>query len=133
MTPLKTAKLFVELINSTSSEKLSELMTENHTFIDADGSQYSDREKMRSGWQEYFSMVPDFKIKILDTFSRKNTVVLLGTAEGTFIEKGELRPENHWQVPAAWRVEVVDNQVAIWQLYANQESMIRIHNRIVHS
>jgi hypothetical protein len=130
MSDIKTALLFVEAINSANIERLAGLMTEDHTFIDADGSEHSGYQKMRDGWQHYFSMVPDFQIKIHDHFDRDNTVILIGTAEGTFIEKGELREENHWKVPAAWRVEILKDKVAIWQLFANQEPMIKIYNRI---
>jgi hypothetical protein len=133
MSALKTALLSVEAINSANIEMLAGLMTEDHTFIDADGSEHSGYKKMRDGWQDYFSMVPDFKIKIHDHFERDNSVVLIGTAEGTFIDKGEIKTENHWKVPAAWRVEISNNQVAIWQLFTNQEPMIKIYNRIQQS
>ena len=106
MSALKTAFSFVEAINSANIEMLAGLMTEDHTFIDADGSENSGYQKMRDGWQEYFSMVPDFEIKINDHFERDNFIVLIGTAEGTFIENGEIKDENHWKVPAAWRVEI---------------------------
>ena len=132
MSALRIAKLFVDAINSANIEKLAGLMTEDHIFIDADGSENSGYKKMREGWLDYFTMVPDFKIKILDSFSRENTVVLIGTAEGTFIEKGELRSENHWKVPAAWRVEVKKDKVSIWQLFTTQEPMVKIYNRIKH-
>ena len=42
----------------------------------------------------------------------------------------ELRPENHWSVPAAWRVVVESESVAVWQLYANQHPMHQILDRI---
>jgi hypothetical protein len=130
MLALKTARLFVEAINSANIDQLTGLMTDDHTFIDADGSEHSGREEMRSGWLEYFSLVPDFNIQILNSFSREHTVVLLGTAEGTFIDKGELKSENHWKVPAAWRVEIENERVAVWQLFTNQEPMIKIYNRL---
>ena len=130
MSSLKIALLFVEAINSANIEMLAGLMTEDHTFIDADGSEHSGYQKMRDGWQDYFSLVPDFEIKIHDHFERDNSVMLIGTAEGTFIDNGEIKAENHWKVPAAWRVKISNNQVAIWQLFTNQEPMIRIYNRI---
>ena len=132
MSTLKTAQLFVEAINSANIDKLAGLMSEDHTFIDAGGSEHSGYEKMREGWLDYFSMVPDFKIKILDKYSRGKFVVLIGTAEGTFIEEGEIRSENHWKVPAAWRVEVKNDKVTIWQLFTNQKPMIKIYKRIKH-
>ena len=48
----------------------------------------------------------------------------------TFVQNGELRPENRWSVPAAWRVLGDSDLVAVWQLYANQHSMHEILQRI---
>ena len=85
---------------------------------------------MGPGWRGYFGMVPDFHIEVTDRFHRENVVVMLGRASGTFVQKGELRPENHWSVPAAWRVVVESELVAVWQLYATQHPMYLILDRI---
>ena len=130
MSAVETALEFVKRINSADSDQMAEIMTEDHTFIDADGSHNSGCEKMRKGWKDYFSMVPDFTIKIHESFARGNSVALFGTAEGTFIDRGELKSENHWQVSSAWRCEVRENKVAVWQVYVNYESIVRIHQRI---
>jgi hypothetical protein len=130
MMSTEVAHAFVEAINSGDADRLSKWMTEDHTFVDSDGSEHSGREAMRLGWKEHLSMIPDFKIHVKDTFSRDNTVALLGIAEGTFIQDGVLKPENHWTVPAAWRVIVEKERVALWQLYVNPERMVAIFNRI---
>ena len=75
-------------------------------------------------------LVLDFRIEVLDRFVANETVVLLGLASGTFVQDGELRPENRLSVPAAWRVLVDSELVAVWQLYANQHSMHEILKRI---
>jgi len=81
-------------------------------------------------WQEYFAMVPDFRIEVLERYSNGDRVVLVGMAEGTFVQNGELKPENHWKVPAAWRVIVESGFVAVWQLYVNPEPMQEILRRL---
>ena len=68
---------------------------------------------MEPGWQEYFDLVPDFRIEVTNQFERDGLVVLLGQASGTFVQDGELKPENRWSVPAAWRVVVESEQVAV--------------------
>jgi len=130
VTATDVARLFVEAINSGSPDRLSALMTEGHVFVDSDGSEHCGRQQMRDGWKSYFTMVPDFRIHVKDTFARDDTVVLLGVAEGTFDQHGILRPENHWVVPAAWRVVVEGELVAVWQLYVNPEPMVEIAKRI---
>ena len=130
MTPTEVAYSFVEAINSSDPDELAKLMSDNHTFIDSDGSVHPGRGEMRRGWKDYFSMVPDYRIQVKDTLSRDDTVALFGVAEGTFEQDGNLKPENHWVVPAAWRVVVEDEKVAVWQLYVNPEPMVKILNRI---
>lgn len=130
MTPLAVAAAFVAAINAGDVEAMGNLMTPDHTFVDADGSEHSGRDKMKPGWREYFDMVPDFQIEITDRFASNGLVVLLGRASGTFVQDGELKPENHWCVPAAWRVVVDSRRVAVWQLYASQEIMRQILERI---
>jgi len=130
ITPLEVAEAFVAAINSGKVDRLVCLMTADHMFIDADGSEHVGRDRMQQGWREYFNLVPDFRIQVIDRFVSKQKVVLLGEADGTFLEDGELKPENHWSVPAAWRVIVDSELVAVWQLYANQHSMHEILKRI---
>ncbi|MFH1278963.1 MAG: nuclear transport factor 2 family protein [Candidatus Eisenbacteria bacterium] len=130
MTPLEVAGSFVAAINSGEVDRLVGLMTPEHMFIDADGSEHVGREGMRSGWREHFKLVPDLRIEVFQRFEAADTVVLLGRASGTIVENGELTPDNHWIVPAAWRVVVDSDLVAIWQLYANQHRMHEILERI---
>ena len=130
MTSLEVADSFVAVINSGEVDRLVGLMTPEHMFVDADGSEHVGRDGMRSGWREYFELVPDFRIEVFHRFEAADTVVLLGRANGTFVENGELKPDNHWIVPAAWRVVVDSDFVAIWQLYANQHRMHEIVERI---
>jgi len=130
MTPVEVAEAFVAAVNSREVNRLVCLMTSNHMFVDADGSEHVGRDRMNQGWREYFDLVPDFRIEVLDRFVAEETVALLGQADGTFVQNGELKPENHWSVPAAWRVIVDSELVAVWQLYANQHSMHEILERI---
>jgi hypothetical protein len=130
MTPLEVAESFVAAINSGEVERLVSRMTPDHIFIDADGSEHVGRDQMQSGWREYFRLVPDFRIEVRDRFVIRTTIVLLGQASGTFIQHGELKLDNHWSVPAAWRVLVDRDRVAVWQLYANQHAMHVILDRI---
>ena len=130
MTALEVAETFVLAINTGDANRLARLMTAEHVFIDADGSEHAGRDRVQLGWREYFDLVPDFRIKVTDHFATKQTVVLLGQADGTFVQHGALKPENHWSVPAAWRVIVDAELVAVWQLYANQHSMHVILKRI---
>ena len=130
MTPTEVAMSFVDAINSKDVERLANLMTEDHKFIDGDGSEHDGKGPMKVGWKEHFELIPDLTISITEHFEENNTVVLLGYSTGTIIQDGELKPENSWRVPCAWRVIVESEKVAIWQLYANQFVLHEIYDRI---
>jgi hypothetical protein len=49
----------VKAINAHDTDGLTKLMSSNHVFIDSLGNRFP-ASAMRSGWQEYFTMVPDY-------------------------------------------------------------------------
>jgi ketosteroid isomerase-like protein len=108
---------FVTCINEHDAEKLTLLMTEDHTFTDAHGNSFSGKNTMKEAWMNYFSKFPDYKIEIDEFFESENLYVMLGYASGTY--KG-LEPEkNRWKLPAAWRASVSGGLVESWQVYCD--------------
>jgi len=130
MTPYDVAIAFVDAINSKDVERLADLMTVDHKFIDGDGSEHGGKDQMAPGWKEHLDLIPDLTLSISQHFEENDTVVLLGWSSGTIIQNGELKPENSWRVPCAWRVLVRSEKVAVWQLYANQCALHEIYDRI---
>lgn len=130
MDPIETALAFVKAINAKNIDDMYELMTADHTFVDADGAEHCGNDRMCSGWKDYFSFVPDFHIDVAETFVRDNIVMMNGKASGTFTRDGTLNPEYSWTVPAAWRVVVDDDRIVVWQLYVNPELMRPILERL---
>lgn len=123
------AKQFVAAINQHDADKLYKLMSEDHTFIDSDGTSYSNTDQYRQGWIEYFKMFPDYMIDISEVFSSGDTVVLLGKASGTYTSDGSLKPENQWQVPAAWKAVIAGEKVKVWQIFVNPEPIAKVMER----
>lgn len=130
MTPTEVAFAFVHAINSKDIEHLANLMSENHKFIDGDGSEHVGKEQMKVGWKEHLALIPNLTLSISMHFEEGNIVILLGRSNGTIIQNGELKPENSWEVPCAWRVLVESEKVVEWQLYANQCALHEIYDRI---
>jgi ketosteroid isomerase-like protein len=123
------AKEFVAAINQHDVEAICQLMTEDHTFIDSGGDIYKGIDKMRQGWIGYYKMFPDYTIDISEVFSSGETVVLLGRGSGTYTPDGDLKPDNHWQIPAAWKAVVVSEKVKVWQVFADNSSVVEIMNK----
>ena len=42
------------------------------------------------------------------------------SAQGTFSKDGQLRKEDVWKTPAAWRAVIKDGKIAVWQVYADK-------------
>jgi limonene-1,2-epoxide hydrolase len=123
--PVAVVRAFVEAINSGSPDRVAEMMTVRHVFIDSDGTETSGRRAMAAAWRDYFSGVPDYRIIVSDALAEGKTVLLAGSAEGTFARDGLLKAANHWRVPAAWRAVVEGERIALWQVYVNPEPMAK--------
>ena len=130
MTPTEVAMAFVDAINSKDVESMADLMTVDHKFVDGDGSEHDGKDHMKLGWRKHLELIPDLTLSISAHFEQNDTVVLLGWSSGTIIQSGQLKPENSWRVPCAWRVLVKSEKVAVWQLYANQCALHEIYDRI---
>ncbi len=125
MSALGVALRFVDRINSHDVDAMTTLLTPDHRFIDSLGAESAGRESLRSGWRQYFSLVPDYRVEVARTFAEGSDVVLLGAARGTYSPDGRLRPENAWTTPAAWRARIRGELVAEWQVYADNEPIRR--------
>jgi hypothetical protein len=120
---------FVQHINGHSPDRLKTMMTENHSFIDSTGRRFEGRETMGGGWAHYFSMFPDYEIVVESSIQDGNVVALFGTAKGTYAVKGEIRPENHWEIPVAIRAVIESGKVNEWRVYADNHIVFEIMSR----
>src|SRR2546427_10114013 len=129
MSNKRTLLSFIDRINAHDVEGLAELMSDDHTFIDAHGNQVSGKKKMTAGWRGYFEWFPDYCIEVNEVFEGKDalgsdeasgvvkaredgeTFALFGFAGGSF--KG--KQSECWRLPAAWKASVKDGRGAPWQ------------------
>jgi limonene-1,2-epoxide hydrolase len=126
MTPEEVVTAFVARINSHDSLALSDLMTDDHVFVDALDNRISGRAAMRDAWRQYFAMVPDYWIRLDALYSSQRGVGAFGRAGGTYAPTAALASSNRWEVPAAWRAEVQGDRVALWQVYADNLPIRRL-------
>ncbi len=117
---------FVHRINARQVDRLCELMTEDHVFTDSLGLTERGVKNMRRGWEQYYRVVPDYAITVEKSFCDGSTVILIGRCAGTCARGGELRPQDRWEIPAAWRAEVRDGRIAEWQVFADNTPVMAI-------
>jgi len=126
MTPRETVLLFMARINERDADKLAELMTEDHLFIDSLGQRMRGREKMRAGWRSYFAFCPDYWVTHEEIFEDGNKVAVFGAAGGTIAVNGSLPPENKWRTCAAWLAVVENGLIKEWRVYADNKPVYDI-------
>jgi len=119
MNEIHVVESFIAAINRHAPIELSNLMTEDHTFIDPAGRAISGRENMTAGWKEYFRMFPDYEIQVGRFLADKELVAAFGSASGTFNGKRGLVAQNKIAMPAAWRIVVENSKIKTWQVYAD--------------
>jgi ketosteroid isomerase-like protein len=124
--PVDLAMAFVTKINEHDVEGLVALMAPDHVFVDALNTTFRGADQMRQGWKAYFSIFPDYAMEVKDELDRNNVVAMFGTARGTFAVNGQLRRENFWEIPAAWKAVVKDGLVAEWRVYCDNDSARKI-------
>ncbi len=116
---IKVVEAFIAAINRHDLAELSNLMTEDHCFVDPAGRSTSGRERMAAGWKGYFQMFPDYEIKVERCLSDKDFVAVFGSATGTYNGKRGLVAVNKITMPAAWRALVENGKIKHWQVYAD--------------
>ena len=126
MNPIELVLQFLEGINQHDADKLAELMTEDHVFIDSLGQSVRGREKMRTGWQSYFAFCPDYWVTHEEIFQHGNLVAVFGAAGGTIAANGKLTEENKWRAMSAWLATVDGQQVREWRVYADNKPVYDI-------
>jgi len=125
MSNKETILAFIDRINAHDVEGLAELMSDDHTFIDAHGNQVRGKEKMIAGWRGYFEWFPDYRIEVTDIFEKDNGLALFGFAGGSFRGK----ESESWRLPAAWKASVKDDRVTLWQVFADTKIPFEIIER----
>jgi ketosteroid isomerase-like protein len=119
MDDIETVLEFLNRINQRDVDKLAELMTEDHVFVDSLGNQVRGREKMRGGWRGYFTMCPDYWVSHEEVFRNANMVAVFGAAGGTINGK-------QWRTPSAWLAVVQKGLVKEWRVYADNKPVYDI-------
>jgi ketosteroid isomerase-like protein len=126
MSAIEIVLRFLELIGHHDADKLAEMMTEDHVFIDSLGNAVRGREEMRKAWRGYFTFCPDYWVSHEEIFQHRSLVAVFGAAGGTISENGKLSPENKWRTPAAWFAVVDGSLVKEWRVYADNKPVYDI-------
>jgi len=122
---VKTVYEFIETINDHKIDKIIDMLADDHVLIDSMGTKATGKETLLKSWKGYFSWFPDYKIELKHTFVDEDSISLFGKASGTFYTGADIK-ENKFEIPAAWRAEVKQNKISLWQIFADNHPVWQI-------
>jgi hypothetical protein len=85
------------------------------------GSHVSGRERLEQAWAGYFFLFPDYRIEVEAAASQNTVVLACGFASATHAASNK-----SWRIPAAWRAIVRKEQIAEWQVYADNKPVYEL-------
>jgi len=129
MTDNEIVHAFVKSINDHDVDKIYDLMSENHVFIDRYGEKHVGKIGMKEGWQNYYQMFPDYVIEITDLFEYNSVFGLFGYASGTYKNIKDKSTSNFWKTTAAWKAVVENKKIIHWQVYCDYTRLMEIINK----
>ena len=112
MTTQETIEAFIAAINAHDAAAIVALCTPDHRFIDAHGAELKPAE-LEAGWRGYFAFMPGYGIKAETMLCDGGTAAVFGAAWGSLDHEGA----RAWRRPCAWRAELREGKVALWQVY----------------
>lgn len=88
-------------------------------MIDGLGHRLRGSASLEAGWKGYFAMCPDYWIRTDHRMAEGGVVLAVGEAGATIDGVA-------WRIPAAWKAEVRDGQVAEWRVFADNQPVYEI-------
>lgn len=110
---------FIKAINDHDVNKIYDLMSEDHIFIDGYGDKHTGKIGMKEGWQNYYKMFPDYLVEITDIVENDQIIGLFGYASATYRNIKDELNSNYWRTPAAWKAIVEDKKIKYWQVFCD--------------
>ncbi|MCC8188696.1 MAG: nuclear transport factor 2 family protein [Bacteroides sp.] len=103
--PETVALRFNDCINRRDLDGLTDLMTDDHVFVDSIGQRVEGKRANRKMWNDFFTLFPDYQ-NIFETVTRQgNTVIMRGRSTCT-----DERLNTH----SIWIAQVRGNQLEEW-------------------
>jgi ketosteroid isomerase-like protein len=96
VTATSIAEKFVDAINAHDVDGLTKLMSRDHVLLDRLGKKFP-ASALRSGWQQYFTMVPDYWVEV-DQIASDGDVIFLIMGSVIGLEILASRTTTHFQM-----------------------------------
>jgi ketosteroid isomerase-like protein len=120
---INVALKFVEAINAADINSMTNLMSEDHIFIDSGDTKNQGMDFMKQAWISFFQLFPDYRIDVTDITENKSVVGIFGFAGGTYEGFKDDTGNNSFRIPASWKAVVDNNKTKNWQVYRETKTM----------
>jgi len=117
----ETVLQYIEAINAAEIDKIVDLMSEDHIFIDSGDGKYQGKDLMKQGWIGYYTIFPDYRIDIIDITENDSIIGIFGYASGTYKGIKDATNSNFFRIPASWKAVVEDGKIKHWQVYCESK------------
>jgi hypothetical protein len=122
---VETAFRFVESINRQDVARLTEIMTNDHRFVDLSGKEHVGRAVMQRGWTDYFRLCPHHLIHVCKFHKRGNRVFLIGRTTGSHLD---LPLPEEFQDAVIWIADVEGERLSLWKIVADTAETRQAHD-----
>jgi len=117
MNPEDVALKFNNCINSQNIVGLSELMSDNHRFIDSENGGFQGKEKAVRIWKEFFRKYPEYQNILTIVKSEDNLVIMVGHY---------IRSNKKLEGKGIWTAKIEEGKVTEWRVYHDTEENRRL-------
>lgn len=113
---------FNTCITNADIEGLTNLMTENHVFIDMDNNRIEGKSNcISTAWRPFFSLFPVYQNIFEKVYLRGNDTVIM---QGYSICTNKILNN----VKAIWMAKITENKVSLWHIYPDTEEIRNMLN-----
>jgi len=124
-TPKTVALAFLETTAKRSFEALRPLMTDDHVFAFNEEETRGGKE-IKKAWTEWWQMVPDLKIEVVQTLEAGQKVVIQMTSRGTCAVKEGRTIKGAWSYPVIAIVTVRGGKVSEWREFGDASPLNKL-------
>jgi ketosteroid isomerase-like protein len=106
--PRSVVATFNDSINRRDLDGLAALMTDDHPFIDAQGTVVAGKRDCLSAWRGFFESFPDYRNVFTSLAVRGDVVTIVGYS---------VCAEPSLAGPALWTATIRGGRIAEWRVY----------------
>ncbi|RZS45088.1 SnoaL-like protein [Herbihabitans rhizosphaerae] len=112
--PISIAIRFNDNITRRDLDGLSDLMTEDHAFIDTEGAAVEGKAPCVEAWRGFFESFPDYRNIFTSIGAHGEVVTIVGRS---------VCEEPALDGPAIWTATVRDNKIVEWRVFTDSREV----------